>query len=161
MKYHPIHITDADHQIKLWTDFTDVSCNTDRRNVSLNTAIQRFVIQVTVLPSLAFTFKTMCSGIYIKLTCHCVTPTVNRCTGVLTSPYTDHEGNKLERPNSNFCKPLKKKNQKVVFPNRSPRQQWPPRRTKNGESFNSIFSRVGLRTYQHPCNTNRRGFVSR
>ena len=33
---------------------------------------------------------------------------------------------------SNFCKPLKK-NQKVVRPNRSPRQQWLPRRTKNGD----------------------------
>ena len=35
---------------------------------------------------------------------------------------------------SNFCKPLKKKKiQNVVRPTRSPRQQWPPRRTKNGE----------------------------
>jgi len=35
---------------------------------------------------------------------------------------------------SNFCKPLKKKkNQKVVRPVRSPRQQWPPCRTKNGD----------------------------
>ena len=33
----------------------------------------------------------------------------------------------------NFCKPLKKKIQKVVRPTRSPRQQWPPRRTKNGD----------------------------
>jgi hypothetical protein len=34
---------------------------------------------------------------------------------------------------SNFCKPLKKKIQNVVRPTRSPRQQWPPRRTKNGK----------------------------
>jgi len=36
---------------------------------------------------------------------------------------------------SNFCKPLPppKKYQKVVRPTRSLRQQWPPRRTKNGE----------------------------
>jgi len=35
---------------------------------------------------------------------------------------------------SNFCKSLKKKkNQKVIPPARSPRQQWPPRRTKNGD----------------------------
>ena len=33
---------------------------------------------------------------------------------------------------SNFCKPLKKKIQKVVRPTRSPRQHWTPRRTKNG-----------------------------
>ena len=30
-------------------------------------------------------------------------------TGVLISPQPDQEGNKLQRPNSNFCKPLKKK----------------------------------------------------
>jgi len=41
---------------------------------------------------------------------------------------------------SNFCKPLKKKNQKVVCPTRSPRQQWPPRRTKNGELSIVFFS---------------------
>ena len=34
---------------------------------------------------------------------------------------------------SNFCKPLKKKNQVVVRPTRSPRRQWPQRRTKNGD----------------------------
>jgi len=33
---------------------------------------------------------------------------------------------------SDFCKPLKKI-QKFVRPTRSPRQQWPPRRTKNGD----------------------------
>ena len=37
---------------------------------------------------------------------------------------------------SNFCKPLKKI-QNIVRPTRSPRQQWPPRRSKNGEL--SIF----------------------
>jgi hypothetical protein len=30
--------------------------------------------------------------------------------GVLISPYPDQEGNKLQQPNSNFCKPIKKKN---------------------------------------------------
>jgi len=33
---------------------------------------------------------------------------------------------------SNFCKALKKI-QNIVRPTRSPRQQWPPRRTKNGD----------------------------
>jgi hypothetical protein len=33
---------------------------------------------------------------------------------------------------SNFCKPLKKKIQKVVHPTRSLWQQWPPCQTKNG-----------------------------
>ena len=28
-------------------------------------------------------------------------------TGVLISPQPDQEGNKLQQPNSNFCKPLK------------------------------------------------------
>ena len=58
----------------------------------------------------------------------------------------------LQRPNYNFCKPLqkKKKNQKLVRPTRSPRQQWPPRREK-WRSFNCFFSPIGLRTYQHPC----------
>ena len=43
-----------------------------------------------------------------------------------------------------------KKNSEV-FPTRSPRQQWPPRRRKNGELSIVFFSRVGLKTYQHPC----------
>ena len=34
---------------------------------------------------------------------------------------------------SNFRKPLKRKKSKVVRPTRSSRQQWPPRRTKNGD----------------------------
>ena len=40
---------------------------------------------------------------------------------------------------SNFCKPLNKI-QKVVRPTRSPRQQWPPRRKKNGELSIVFFS---------------------
>ena len=43
---------------------------------------------------------------------------------------------------SNFCKPLKKKIQKVVRPTRSTRQQWPPRRTKNG-NLSIVFSVQG------------------
>ena len=43
---------------------------------------------------------------------------------------------------SNFCKPLKKKIQKVVRPTRSPWQQWPRCRTKNGE-LSIIFSVQG------------------
>jgi len=39
---------------------------------------------------------------------------------------------------SNLCKPFKK-NQKVVLRTRSPRQQCPPRRTKNGE-LSIVFS---------------------
>ena len=40
---------------------------------------------------------------------------------------------------------------KVVRPTRSPRQQWPLRRTKNFDIVIVFFSRVGLRTYQHSC----------
>ena len=40
--------------------------------------------------------------------------------------------------------------QNFVRPTRSPRQQWPPRRKKNGNLSIVFFSRVGLRTYQHP-----------
>jgi hypothetical protein len=32
----------------------------------------------------------------------------NAYTGVLISPYPDQKGNKLQRPNSNISKPLKK-----------------------------------------------------
>ena len=45
---------------------------------------------------------------------------------------------------SNFCKSLKKKNQKFVRPTRSPRQQWPPRRTKNGDLAIFLQSREQL-----------------
>jgi len=37
----------------------------------------------------------------------------------------------------------KKKNQKFVRPTRSPRQQWPPRRTKNGDLAIVFFSVQG------------------
>ena len=42
---------------------------------------------------------------------------------------------------SNFCKPFKK-NQNVVRPTRSLRQEWPPRWTKNGD-FSIVFSVQG------------------
>jgi len=42
---------------------------------------------------------------------------------------------------SNFCKPLRK-NQNFVRPTRSPRQHWPPRRTKNGD-LSIVFSVQG------------------
>jgi len=41
--------------------------------------------------------------------------------------------------------------QKAVRPTRSPRQQWPPGRTKHVDLSIVFFSRVRLRTYQHPC----------
>ena len=72
-------------------------------------------------------------------------------TGVLISPYPDQEGNKLHRPNLTFAS-HSKTIQNVVRPTRSPRQQWPPRRTENGDLSIVFFSsRVGLWIYQHPC----------
>jgi hypothetical protein len=51
----------------------------------------------------------------------------------------------------NFASHSKKKKKKVARPTRTPRQQWPLRRKKNGDLSIVFFSRVGLRTYQHPC----------
>jgi len=69
---------------------------------------------------------------------------------VLISPYPDQEGNKLQRPNSNFCKPLKRK-----FRNLSVQQVSAAAMTSASDEkwrpFNFFFSRVGLRTCQHPC----------
>ena len=50
--------------------------------------------------------------------------------------------------------------QKVVHPIRSPRQQWPPRRTKNWWLFIWFLSRVGLRTCQHSCVLGRLKFCN-
>ena len=70
-------------------------------------------------------------------------------TGVLISPQPDQERNMLQRPNSDFCKPLKKK--KSEFPIRPPRQQMTSASDEKWRPYNCFFSRVGLRTYQHPC----------
>jgi len=51
---------------------------------------------------------------------------------------------------SNFCKPLKKI-QKVVRPTRSPRQQWPPRRTKTCD-LSSVQGTGGSPTGPDPEN---------
>ena len=56
-----------------------------------------------------------------------------------------------------FRKPLKKISE-VCRPTRSPRQQWPPRRKKNGDLSIVFFSRVGLRTYQHFCRCHHNKF---
>ena len=88
---------------------------------------------------------------------------VDQNTVVLISPQPDQEGNKLQRPNSNFCKPLKKKKNSEGSPSNqvyaaavtSPSdEKWRP--------FNCFFSRVGRRTYQHPCTITglASGFVS-
>jgi len=71
-------------------------------------------------------------------------------TGVLISPYPDQEGNKLQRPNSNFGKPLKNNSEgcpssqvSAAAVTSASDEKWRP--------FNCFFSRVGLRTYQHLC----------
>ena len=50
-----------------------------------------------------------------------------------------------------FASHTQKKKNKFVRPTRPPQQQWPPSRTKNGDLSILFFSRIGLRTYQHPC----------
>jgi hypothetical protein len=64
----------------------------------------------------------------------------------------DQEGNKLQRPNSNFCKPFKKKKNSEGSPSNqvsaaavtsASDEKWRP--------FNCFFSRVGLSPYQPPC----------
>jgi hypothetical protein len=70
-------------------------------------------------------------------------------TGVLISPYPDQEGNKLHRPNLTFAS-HSKTIQNVVRPTRSPRQQWPPRRTKNGELSTVFFQLVRAKDFSAP-----------
>ena len=61
----------------------------------------------------------------------------------LISPSPNHEGNKLQRPNSNLCKSLKKNSEGCPSNQVSASDKnWQP---------SSFFNRVGLRTYQHPC----------
>ena len=74
-----------------------------------------------------------------------------KSTGLLISPQPDQEGKKIQRPNYNFCKPLKKKKIRICPSNQDSAaamtasdEKWRP--------FNCFFSRVQLRTYQHPCN---------
>ena len=62
------------------------------------------------------------------------------------------EGNKQHRPNSNFCRQLKKNSEgcasnqvSAAAMTRPSDEKWRP--------FNCFFSRVGLRTYQHSCTT--------
>ena len=73
---------------------------------------------------------------------------------MLISPYPDQEGNKLQRPNPNFCKPLKKKFRKLsVQPGlRGSNDLHVGRKMAKFQLF--FFSWVGLRTYQHPCRNN-------
>ena len=70
-------------------------------------------------------------------------------TEVLISPQPDQEGNKLQRPKSNFCKPLKKNSEgcpsnqfSMAAMTSTSDEKWRP--------FICFFSRFGLRTYQHP-----------
>ena len=58
------------------------------------------------------------------------------------SKYSTRSSIHFSARSSNFCKPPKKKNETVVRPTRSPRQKWPPRRTKNGD-FSILFSVQG------------------
>ena len=70
-------------------------------------------------------------------------------TGMLISPQPDQEGNKLQRPNSNFCKPLKN-NSEGCPSNQLFAAAMTSGSDEKWRAFNCFFSRVGLRTYQHP-----------
>ena len=71
--------------------------------------------------------------------------------GVLISPQPDQEGNKLQRPNSNLWKPLKKKKKSEICPsNQVSAAAMTSASDKKWRPFNCFFCRVGLRTYQHP-----------
>ena len=72
-------------------------------------------------------------------------------TGVLISPQPDQEGNKLQRPNSNFESQKKKKIRWLsVQPGlRGSNDLRVGRKIVTFQLF--FFGRVGLRTYQHPC----------
>ena len=73
-------------------------------------------------------------------------------TGVLISPQHDQVGNKLQRPNSKFCKPLQKKKINGCPSNQVSEAAVTSASEEKWRPFNCFFNRVGLRTYQHPCN---------
>ena len=71
-------------------------------------------------------------------------------TEVLISPLLDQEGNKPQRPNSNFCRPLKNNSEgcpsnqvSAAAMTSASDEKWRP--------LSCFFIWVGLRTYQHPC----------
>ena len=71
-------------------------------------------------------------------------------TGVLISPQPDQDGSKLQRPNSNFCKQLKC-NSEGCPSNQVSAAAMTSASDEKWRLFNCFLSRVGLRTYQHPC----------
>ena len=71
-------------------------------------------------------------------------------TGVLRSLQPDQEGNKLQRPNSNFCKPLKK-NPEFCPSNQDSAAAMTSASNEKWRPFNCFFSRVG-----HPCTAQAR-----
>jgi hypothetical protein len=64
-------------------------------------------------------------------------------TGVLISPYHDEEGNKLQRPNSKSCKPIKKKKFRRFSVQPNLRGSNDPRVGRKMATFQLFFS-VGL-----------------
>ena len=71
---------------------------------------------------------------------------------VLISPQPNEERKKLQRPNSNICKPLKK-NSESCPSNQVSAETITSASDEKWRTFNCFFSRVGLRTYQHPSNS--------
>ena len=70
-------------------------------------------------------------------------------TRVVINLYPEQEGNKLQQPNSNFCKPLR--NNSECFPsNQVSAAAMTSALDEKRRPFICFFSRVGLKTYQHP-----------
>ena len=65
--------------------------------------------------------------------------------------HPDQGGNKLQRPNSKFRKPPKKKNSEHFPSNQISEAAVTSESEEKWRTFNCFFCRVGLRTYQHPC----------
>ena len=70
-------------------------------------------------------------------------------TEVLISPWPDQEGKKLQRPKSNCCKPLKNNSESCPSNEVSAAAMTSGSDEKGRHAI--FFSRVALRTYQHPC----------
>ena len=69
---------------------------------------------------------------------------------MMINPYPDQEGNELQRPNSNFCKPLKNNSEGCPFNQVSNAAMTSPS-DENWQTFNFFFRRIELRAYQDPC----------
>ena len=94
-----------------------------------------------------------CSRLAVALSsCTCSRLAVNALrTGMLIRPWPDQEGNNLQRPNSLTFVGHSKKIQKFVRPTSSPRQQWSPRRKKNGNNSIAFSVDTEINEAEYVC----------